>query len=220
MGLLIGKANKNPLLDTRVYEVEMPDGTYAGYYANNLIESIYNSVDENDHAELFLDDIIDHQVNGNTVPKQDGWVRSSNSASKRVITTRGWDLKILWKDDTSTWIPLKDIKEVNPVEVAEYAVRANIANEPAFACWVNGTIKRCNKIIKKVRHRLAKKSHKFGIKVPNSIQEVLSLDQDNGNYHVKEAFKLIDEGERLPAGSKEIPYHISFDVKLDLTRKA
>ena len=81
-GFLLGKANSNPLLDTRVYDVEMPDGTYAGYYANSLIESIYNSADDNNHTELFLDDIIDHQANDNAIPKKGGWVRLTNGASK------------------------------------------------------------------------------------------------------------------------------------------
>ena len=230
-GLLIGRANNNPLLDTRVYEVEMPDGTYADYSANNLIENIYNSVDDNGHTEVFLEDIIDHRANDEAISKRDGWIRSSNGASKRIITTKGWDLKVIWKDGTSTWVPLKDIKEANPIEVAEYSIRANISDEPAFAWWVLGTIKRRNKIIKEVRHRLAKKTHKFGIKVPNSVQEALSLDQENGNClwrdaiqkeisNVKVAFQLMEEGEKLPGGSKEIPYHIIFDVKLDLTRKA
>ena len=71
-GLLLGRVNSNPLLDTRVYEVEMPDGTYADYHANNLIENIYNSVDDHGHAELFLDDIIDHRANENAVLKRDG----------------------------------------------------------------------------------------------------------------------------------------------------
>ena len=34
------------------------------------------------------------------------------------------------------------------------------------------------------------------------------------------AFKLLGEGETIPAGSKKIQYHFVFDVKFDLTRKA
>ena len=34
------------------------------------------------------------------------------------------------------------------------------------------------------------------------------------------AFKLLEEGEHLPVRSKLIPYHIIFDIKPDLTRKA
>ena len=33
-------------------------------------------------------------------------------------------------------------------------------------------------------------------------------------------FKLLQDDEHLPVGSKEIPYRIIFDVKFDLTRKA
>ena len=61
-------------------------------------------------------------------------------------------------------------------------------------------------IIKKVQHRLAKKEFKFGIKVPNTVNEVLDLDRENGNDlwkraiekelgNVRVAFTLLEEGE-------------------------
>ena len=106
-----------------------------------------------------------------------------------------------------------------------------MADEPAFAWWALPKLKRRSKVIKQVQHRLAKKTYKFVIKVPNSVEEALKLDPLNGNdlweraiekklNNVRIAFRLLKEGERAPAGSKEIPYHIIFDVKLDLTRKA
>jgi hypothetical protein len=49
------------------------------------------------------------------------------------LTTRGWKLMVSWKDGSTVWIPLKDLKEANPIEVAEYAVANKIAEEPAFA---------------------------------------------------------------------------------------
>ena len=36
-------------------------------------------------------------------------------------TTQGWKLKVLWKNQLESWIPLKDLKESNPVEVTEFA---------------------------------------------------------------------------------------------------
>ena len=82
-----------------------------------------------------------------------------------------------------------------------------------------------------MNHRLAKKQYKFVIKVPNSVDEALLLDKENQNTlwsdaiqkelkNVLVAFRLLEEGEQLPVGSKQIPYHIVFNVKLDLTRKA
>lgn len=34
------------------------------------------------------------------------------------------------------------------------------------------------------------------------------------------AFRPLDVDEKIPVGSKLIPYHFEFDVKMDLTRKA
>ena len=48
-----------------------------------------------------MDDIIDHQKNTEAIEKKDGWTRTQRGISKRVITTKGWDLKIQWKDGTS-----------------------------------------------------------------------------------------------------------------------
>jgi hypothetical protein len=39
---------------------------------------------------------------------------------------------VLWKDGTSTWVPLKELKESNSVQVADYAVGNKIATERAF----------------------------------------------------------------------------------------
>ncbi len=229
--MLIGTSNRNPLMDTRLYEVELPDGTYTDYSANVLIENIMNSADDNGQTPMFIDEIVGHRFNKEAIHPEDGWYITPQVAKKRVITTRGCELNIQWKDGTTSWVPLKDMKEANPLEVAEYTVRMNITNHPAFAWWVPLTIKRRDKIVKLVTHRLAKKQVKFGIKVPASVDEALELDRVNGNTllanainkelkNVMVAFKLLEDGEQLPVGSKLIPYHIIFDVKLDLTRKA
>ena len=139
--LLIGNANSNPILDTRVYEVEMPDGTYADYQANNLIENLMNNVDDDGRTEMIMDEILDHRTNEEAVPKEDGWVQNSAGTSKRAITTKGWDIKVQWSDSSTNWVPLRDIKESNPIEVAEYAIRTNIADQPAFAWWAPQTVK-------------------------------------------------------------------------------
>ena len=227
----IGTYNSNPILDTRIYEVEFPDGTYSDYSANVLIENIMASVDDNGQTSMFLDDIIGHRFNTDCINEADGWYETRQGAKKRRITTRGCDINVLWNDGTTSWIPLKDMKEANPLEVAEYASQHNLTSHPVFAWWAPHVLKRKEKIIKQVNHRLAKKQYKFGIKVPNSVDEALMLDKENKNTlwsdaiqkelkNVLVAFRLLEEGEQLPIGSKQIPYHIIFDVKLDLTRKA
>ena len=229
--MLVGSSHKNPILDSRVYEVEFQDGTYTDYSANVLIENIMNSADDNGHTPMFMDEIVGHRYDQDAISKDDGWYITPQGARKRKITTRGCDINVSWKDGTTSWVPLKDMKESNPLEVAEYASRNNLIDHPVFAWWVPITLKRRARIIKQVTHRLAKKQIKFGVKVPNSVDEALSLDKENQNSlwadainkelkNVLVAFKLLEEGEHLPVGSKLIPYHIIFDVKLDLTRKA
>jgi hypothetical protein len=60
---------------------------------------------------------------------------------------------VLWKDGTSTWVPLKELKESNPVKVAEYAVGNKIAAEPAFHWWVHDVIRRKDRILSKIKSK-------------------------------------------------------------------
>ena len=92
-------------------------------------------------------------------------------------------------------------------------------------------MKKRDRIIKHVRHKPVKRSIKFCIQVPNSVEEAYKLDKENNNTHwhntiTKElknvivAFKLLGEGENPPIGAKEISYYIIFDVKFDLAIRA
>ena len=128
-------------------------------------------------------------------------------------------MEIEWIDGTSSWIPLADIKEANPIEVAQYAISMNIHNEPAFAWWTPHVIKKRDRIIKQIIHRVPKKNMKFGVEIPGSVKEAYELDQKNGNTYwhdaiqkelknVLIAFQLLEDGEHIPVGSKLIPYHI------------
>ena len=74
-----------------------------------------------------------------------------------MITTRGCDINVSWIDGTTWWIPLKDMKEANPLEVSDYVARNNLMEHLVFVWWVPMTLRRRDRIIKQVTHRLAKK---------------------------------------------------------------
>ena len=228
---LIGKANSNPLLDTRVYNVEFNDGTIDEYSANLIAESIYSNTDVDRNTYSIIEGIIDHRTNQDAVPLSEGTI-TMNGRRKKRITTKGWELLIRWKDGSQSWLPLKDVKEANPLQTAEYAISRDIHNEPAFAWWVNQVLRTRSRIISRLKAtRQIKHRVKFGVQVPNTIDEALSLDSKNGNSlwrdainkeldKVRVAFQLLKDGESPPVGSKQINYHIIFEVKMDLTRKA
>ena len=94
-------------------------------------------------------------------------------------TTRGHHFRVLWKDGTHEWIPLRDMKEAFPVETAEYAIKHHLSNLPAFSWWIPHTMKKRDKIISAIRHRIVKKSYKYDHQVPSSVAEAYELDQES-----------------------------------------
>ena len=84
-------------------------------------------------------------------------------------------------DVYSSWIPLKDFKASNPVELAKYAAGNLLDVEPAFKWWVRDVLRRRNRIIAKVKAKYWRTTHKFGIRVPKSVDEALAIDKENGN---------------------------------------
>ena len=228
-GMLIGLSNGNPADDHSVYEVQLDDGSYSEYTANIILENMERQVDELTSKHSIIKGIVGHRKDADmAVEKKDGWVLN-RGARKRVITTKGWELEIELTDGSTFWCPLTTVKHSMPIDLAEYAVANEINDEPAFAWWVTKTLRRRNNIIKAMR--VPKKLMKYGIKIPGSVEQAYAFDIKNGNNlwrdavkkelrNVIIAFNLLENNEKLPVGSKLIPYHFVFDVKADLTRKA
>ena len=230
-GNLIGVASSNPITDSRVYKVEFLDGSMSEYSLNTIAENIYANADDEGNMHGIMSGIVDHKSDDNAVKASDGTYVSRSGIIKRRITTKGWKILVEWKDGSTSWVPMRDVKDSNPILLAEYARDSGIDNEPAFVWWVKHVLRKKERIIKAVKHRLIKRNIKFGIQIPRTVQEALVFDKANGNdmwqsaidkelKNVKVAFELLMEGEEPPKGSKLIPYHIIFDVRPDLTRKA
>jgi hypothetical protein len=162
-GERIGTQNSNPLLDTRVYEIEFLDGTIEAVTANIIAKNLLSQVDSEGQRQLMLDEIIDHRTNGNEVPLLHGYSTSSNGKRRRKLTTRGWELCVLWKDGSTNWIALKDLKDSYPIELSEYAINNKIDKQPAFAWWVPYVQQKKTVILSKIKSKYWQRSHKFGL---------------------------------------------------------
>ncbi len=79
------------------------------------------------------------------------------------MTTAGWKIKVEFMDGTTAWLPLKDVKESNPIELAEYAILNCIDDEPAFKWWVSLVICKRNRMVNKVKGKYWQTMHKFGV---------------------------------------------------------
>ena len=132
-GLLVGTHNPNPICDTRVYKVEFPDGNFNEYSANVILENLYEQVDNNGSTSALFQGITAHRTNDSALQKSNGWIQMSNGARKRKVTTDGWDIQVDLADGTQLWLPLKDVKGSNPIELAEYAKSRQIDDDSVFA---------------------------------------------------------------------------------------
>eukprot|EP00536_Pseudo-nitzschia_multiseries_P010627 jgi/Psemu1/26577/gm1.26577_g len=116
-GVLIGEKNNNSLLDSRSYEVSMPDGSIETYTAIMLAESIYSSVDDKGRMFCLLDEIINFERDEKALTtEQANYITKSGQTRTKPQPKGGGSLS------------LSDMKESFPVETATYAPRA-IAKE-------------------------------------------------------------------------------------------
>ena len=142
IGNPVGRAASNPLLDTREYEVEFVDGSTQAYTTNIIAEAMYSQIDIDGHSFALIKEINDHRKDGTAVPIDDAFVETKTGWRYRRRTTKGWQLNVLWKDGSSDWLSLKDLKESYPVQVTEYATTNKIASEPAFAWWIKDVLRK------------------------------------------------------------------------------
>ena len=227
----VGLSNANPILDSRLYDVEFPDGAILDYAANVIAENLYSQVDSDGRQYMLLNSIVDHERLDSAVAKGDEFV-VVNGKKCQIKNTKGWKLCIQWKDGSTSWEKLAALKESNPVEVAEYAVANRIETEPAFSWWVPYTLKQRYRIIAAVNKRYLKRTHKYGIEVPKTIQEALEIDRCTGTTFWRDAIQLemtnvdvafedLDDDAKLPPGYQLMKCHLVFDIKMgSLKRKA
>jgi hypothetical protein len=213
-GTPVGRYHPDQRLDTRQYEVEFTDGAREAYVYNTIATSLYSELDDEGSRWYSLDAIIGHK-------------RGEGGSGK----TAGWLLEVLWQEGNTTWETLSAMRDMNMPKCAEYALQNGLADEPAFKFWVKHAIKKRSRMIKKVYKRRRMNRWKYGIEVPQNVNEAYVLDEKNKNTFwadaitkemktVQVAFKVLDAGASPPSTHGEIPLIMIFDVKMDFTRKA
>ena len=188
------------------------DGTKQSLSADYIAENVFAQGDQDGNRQVLLDKIINYCTTSKEVKQQDAFITTRTSTKRQRETTIGWELLVQWKDGSTNWITLKDLKESYPVQVTEYSVGVRISMELAFAWWVPYTLKKCKQIVAKVKSKYWIRTHKFGVWIPKSVQEAKELDHQNGNSlwweaickemkNVRPAFKVWEtEISQIPPG--------------------
>ena len=105
------------------------------------------------------------------------------------MTVAGWQLLVQFADGLTNWLPLSEVKNGNPVEVADYAMSNHLIEEPAFKWWVPHVLRKWDRIISKVTRKYWQMTHTFGVHLPKSTAKALAINRENGNTLWEDALK-------------------------------
>jgi len=180
----VGRANENPILDTREYVVTFDDSMKAELAVNDIAQNMYAQCYPDGKKYVLLDSLIDFRWSTTALGIADQKDTRDDGRTYMRRSTAGWQVCAQWKDGSLSWQKLSDFKESHPVKIAEYAVAQGLEQEPAFNWWVSHVLKKRERIISLVRQREArylKRNEKFGIAVPRTAKEAYDVDAQNGN---------------------------------------
>jgi len=164
-------------LSTLVYDVVFPDGTIKKYDAVNVItENLITNCGLDGYSTTTMESILNHKRDGSAVPMYNKYIDTKKGQRKLRQMTVGWHFQVKWRDGQETWVPLSDLKESNPVDIAEYATARGISEVPAFAWWVPYTLSKRDVIISAVNSRVRKKSHKYRLEISTSIEDAKRIN--------------------------------------------
>jgi hypothetical protein len=230
-GMVTGVYDSDPSLSTMIYDVQFPGGAVQQYGANIIAQNVLEQVEDDGHYTIKLKQILDHRRDGHAIPKHKQYITTRDGQQKLRKSTVGWNFHVEYTDGSKQWVELKDLKEINPVQIAEYVTTKKIDDEVAFRWWVPYTLRKKSRIIAAVRARARKKSHKYGIEVPTSVGDAFRIDRENNDTCWQDALSLemneigvaidiMEDSQQLPPGYRKSSGHIIFDVKMDFRRKA
>ena len=100
---VIGRANENPILDSKGYVVEFEDGEQAELSANTIDQSMHAQCDPDGNQYVMFDSIVDFRRSTTVLCYADQKFLKADGRSFMLRTTAGWHLCIQWKDGSTSW---------------------------------------------------------------------------------------------------------------------
>ena len=110
-GRPIGTASKNPILGSWMYKVGYEDGHKVAMAVNTIASNLFAQFYQDGQIFVLFDEIIDWRTDGSQIKSEDAFIHIYNRNKRRRETTKVWEVCIQWKDGSSTWNQVKDVKE-------------------------------------------------------------------------------------------------------------
>ena len=67
-------------------------------------------VDDHGNRHILIDKIEEHRINEEATPMNQGTYKIKSVFDRKIITTKVWELYVIWKDGSGDWINMKDLK--------------------------------------------------------------------------------------------------------------
>ena len=184
----------------------------------------------------FADDLYQDSLTGDDI----NWTPVAVlNHKKRKFDSTDIHVKLLvqWVNGEATWQRMNDVRLQDPYVIKRYANEHKLTDHDDFS-WVadypdQGSDHHVfNAQVKPGGPAKRAMKYKFGTQVPMSVRHALKLDQLNANHEWRDAIarelKQINDYETFRQVTSEddlstytqVPYHMVFDVKFDLRRKA
>ena len=100
-GQVVGQRHKNPLLNTLMYDIEIPNVNVRKYAANIIAVNLLAQVDPEGFHTNVLKVILDHQRDCKAVPISGKYFKTKQGRQTQRKTTVGWALQIKWKNGST-----------------------------------------------------------------------------------------------------------------------
>ena len=87
-GLPIRTASENPILYTRIYEMEYSDRYKTAIAQNAIAKNLLAQVDQDGQCFVLFDEVIDHRTDGTEIKEEDTFIHMANGNKQRRKTTK------------------------------------------------------------------------------------------------------------------------------------
>ena len=100
---------------------------------------------------MLFDEIIQHRILSGAIPREEETLRTNSDDIRMKRTTRGIELCTQWKDGSTDWVFMKDLKDSYPIELAKYSVIQKIDDFPVFAWQISHILRKRQSITSKLK---------------------------------------------------------------------
>ena len=119
--------------------------------ANLIADNLFTNFDQAGNQFTIIDSSTGTRTDSTHALQQDVFVYTSTRTKIRVNTNKLWYIYNQWKERSTTWNTVKNVKYLYLFQIDQFAVENRISEEPAFVWWAKYVLKKQDRIISKTQ---------------------------------------------------------------------